>query len=192
MANGYVAGATQNHKVDRKMRNKQLPLDLKATSLTGRFDIKRDIAIEKAGGIFCQACLTGRTDLSPDPRYCQRCYDFLMGEGELLQVTRPGANPPWLPKGSTSPQAEVLQAQRHGHNSAPTISRVPDKSLIMSTSKRGPKYKVLPWDLIIKLADEGMSPQAIATRLYAGQGLKISYKTIERKLRHIDTLPAKG
>ena len=59
----------------------------KAPSLDGRFDIKRDIAIEKAGGVFCQACLTGRTDLSPDPRYCQRCYDLISGEPKLVNST---------------------------------------------------------------------------------------------------------
>lgn len=61
------------------MRNKQLPPDLKAPS-NERFDIVRDIAIEKAGGIFCRACLTGRTDLSPDPRYCNACHEVVSNE----------------------------------------------------------------------------------------------------------------
>ena len=44
-----------------------------------RFDINQDFAVIKEGGFFCQACLIGRekTMLSPDPRYCQGCYDFL-------------------------------------------------------------------------------------------------------------------
>jgi len=65
------------------------------TQQSERFDIKRDVAIEKVGGIFCRACLSGRKDLSPDPRYCQRCYGFLRKEAELLP---PGKRPRWIPK----------------------------------------------------------------------------------------------
>lgn len=75
-------------------QTKQLGLDLKAPS-NERFDIKRDIAIEKAGGIFCHGCLSGRTDRSADPRYCQRCFEFLRKEAELLP---PGKRPRWTPK----------------------------------------------------------------------------------------------
>jgi len=43
------------------------------------FDVHRDFAVIKDGGFFCQACLMGKekTTISPDPRYCQNCYDFL-------------------------------------------------------------------------------------------------------------------
>lgn len=168
----------------------QLPLDFlqkaecQTDTLKGKyFDIKRDIAMERTGGVFCHACLTGRTDHSPDPRYCQRCYDFLAVEAQLLQVTRPGANPGWLPQGSRTAEKGHTQAVARGHNSAPTVSMAPGKPLIMSTSKRGPKNRVFPWELITKLAGEGLAPKTIAARLYAQQGVKISYKTIERKLQ---------
>ena len=164
------------------MRNKQLPPDLKAPS-NERFDIKRDIAIEKAGGIFCQACLTGRTDLSPDERYCMRCFSFLTEEGKLLQMTRPGATPGWLPQGSTSPQPLSTALPMAGHNCAPTVSMVPDKPLIMSTSKRGPKHMVLPEDLIVKLAGEGKSPKDIAAILADRGVLVVSSRTIKRLLK---------
>ena len=42
---------TLNHKQDIKMANKQLPLDLKAPSLDGRFDIVRDCQIERASSM---------------------------------------------------------------------------------------------------------------------------------------------
>jgi len=147
------------------------------------FNIRADLAIERAGGLFCKACLSGRTDHSPDPRYCQRCYDFLTEEGKLLQVTRPGANPGWLPQGSTSPQVLPTALPSAGHNSAPTVSMAPGKSSIMSTSKRGPKHKVLPEDLIVKLADQGMNSKGIAQRLNVQGIAKVSYKTVERILK---------
>ena len=46
------------------------------------FDIKHDIEIENAGGFFCEACLVGKPadEQSPDPCYCQGCYDLLNAE----------------------------------------------------------------------------------------------------------------
>ena len=50
------------------------------------FDVNQDFAVIKDGGFFCQACLIGKdkTAISPDPRYCQDCYDFLVDEAEIL------------------------------------------------------------------------------------------------------------
>ncbi len=44
-----------------------------------KFDIVRDSKAIQDGGFFCQACLVGKdkTAISPDPRYCQDCYDVL-------------------------------------------------------------------------------------------------------------------
>lgn len=44
-----------------------------------KFDIVRDIKAIEDGGLFCQACLVGKNKeaISPDPRYCQDCYDLL-------------------------------------------------------------------------------------------------------------------
>ena len=52
---------------------------------------------EKAGSFFCEACLIGKptSEASPDPRYCQDCYDFLTEEAKLLSGTR---RPKWVPK----------------------------------------------------------------------------------------------
>ena len=43
------------------------------------FDAKGDGSIINAGGFFCSACLMGKAQsgASPDPRYCQVCYQFL-------------------------------------------------------------------------------------------------------------------
>lgn len=39
---------------------------------------------------FCNACLEdkNRKELSPDLRYCQWCYDFLLKEAETLEYER--------------------------------------------------------------------------------------------------------
>jgi len=49
------------------------------------FSIERDVRIVNEGGLFCQVCLVGKppTEASPDPRYCQNCYEFLLKEAEL-------------------------------------------------------------------------------------------------------------
>lgn len=104
-----------------------------------RFDIKRDIAIEKAGGIFCRACLTGRTDLSPDPRYCQKCYEFLAEEA--LQLP-PGRHPKWLPEGVTPPQAPSTAMPVGGQNSVPYQNRVTENKAPKS-NPRALKNRVL-------------------------------------------------
>lgn len=49
------------------------------------------------GSFFCKACCEDREAgrRSPDPRYCQDCYDFLTEEAKLLNGTR---RPKWVPK----------------------------------------------------------------------------------------------
>ncbi len=64
------------------------------------FDITKDIAIEQAGGFFCEACLTGKpaNEQSEDKRYCRGCYNFLLDEAALLPTTR--GKPGWVPSQS--------------------------------------------------------------------------------------------
>ena len=150
------------------------------------FSIKHDLEIERAGGFFCDACAVGKPagELSPDPRYCQGCYEFLLKEVELLPASK---RPKWIPK-----------AQRVGRKSIPVPQ---DEVLIMSTvkrkktevdiippavtartpPKRGPKHKPLPEDLVKQWAGEGMRAKAIAAML-TGEGVEVSYKTIQRLL----------
>ena len=137
---------------------------------------------------FCYTCLENndRKELSPDSRYCQGCYDFLLKEAEML----PGRKrPAWIPK-----------AGKIGHHKSIQVSQ--DMVLIMSTLndkdievdiiqpsvakvtrvKRGPKQKPLPQELIEQWAGEGMGSKAIASKLNNELGIKISYKTIQRLL----------
>lgn len=50
------------------------------------FSSDRDRTIIEARGFFCKACLVGKlaSEQSPDPRYCQGCYEFLSAEVKLL------------------------------------------------------------------------------------------------------------
>lgn len=50
------------------------------------------------------------------------------------------------------------------------------------SAKRGPKFKVLPVELVRELADQGLGAWAIATRVKAQTGIEVSYKTIQRLL----------
>ena len=61
------------------------------------FNIKRDIAIERAGGFWCEACLVSHplSKQSADPRYCSSCFKFLMDEAKLLPPSR--GKPTWVP-----------------------------------------------------------------------------------------------
>ena len=61
------------------------------------FNIKQDVKIERAGGFWCEACLTGKpaAEQSPDPRYCQNCFTFLLDEATLLPARR--KSPKWVP-----------------------------------------------------------------------------------------------
>ena len=63
----------------------------------GYFNIKRENELIDAGSHFwCEACVVARplVEQSPDPRYCQSCFDVLKLEAEM-QPTRRAA---WMQK----------------------------------------------------------------------------------------------
>jgi len=63
----------------------------------GYFSIKRDLEIVRDGGFMCFACSVGKeaSEQSPDKRYCQGCYAFLLAEAALLSPNR--GKPSWVP-----------------------------------------------------------------------------------------------
>jgi len=157
-----------------------------------RVKMKTKAEIEKEiGGVFCHACLNDKpaTEASPDPRYCQGCYDFLKKEAGLLD----GRKPTWVPKDSQSiprtplePSRKPLQpASGVGHNNIGTqigsgiMSTVESKK---DDGKRGRKHKALPHELIKGWADEGMGSRVIALKLNNELGINVSYKTVQRVL----------
>ena len=141
------------------------------------FSIKRDREIINAGGFFCHACLDSKpaTKASPDPRYCQVCYDFLTKEAEMLPENK---RPKWIPK----PQRALRACEKQYH--IPQVG-----GGIMSTleskkddGKRGRKKLTLPVETILEMSKQGLGSKAIATLLRAEQGVDVSYKTIQRTL----------
>lgn len=177
------------------------------------FSCKCDRAIIGAGGFYCQACLMGRPagEQSPDPRYCQRCYEFLLEEASLLHPTK---RPKWIPKTEvigipqqcsnafldaennkpmeihTDKQKEVLlhtkDVTSHAYQN-PTLGRP-------KTNIGGRPKKDVPVELIHKLSEEGLSIGRIVKELKR-QGQSISAMTISRVLtgeRRQDTQLAKS
>ena len=77
------------------------------------FDVKHNREIEKAGGFWCHACLVSHpaTEQSPDPRYCQGCYDFLHKEAEMLPRNK---RPAWIPKSQKARKKQYQVSQVRG------------------------------------------------------------------------------
>ena len=78
------------------------------------FNTKLDIDIVNAGGFFCHACLVGKqaSDLSPDPRYCQGCYNLLVQEAKMDTSRRNMGWKPIVTSGGT------IQEREQGEKSA--------------------------------------------------------------------------
>ena len=150
------------------------------------FDSDRDSAVVTAGGFFCQACLTGKpaSEASADKRYCYGCFEFLAKEAKQASSWR-------IPKWAPAPDAKIASLKDGGVSRHPTpIMHTTKQQEIPSEhnysldlkSKRGPKYRDLPVDLIEKWADDGAGAKAIASRLKKERGLTVHYSTILRLL----------
>lgn len=154
------------------------------------FNLERDSKIIKAGGFFCNACLTGKptSGRSPDLHYCQGCYDVLLKEVNMLIASDKRHRPSWIPTkpSSKASQGEKVSAdiQRVGSAIMSTLNEgKSDPSTVrkVTYNKRGPKLTELPDDLIRELAGQGLGSKAITTKL-AKQGYSVSYKTVQRRL----------
>ena len=153
------------------------------------FDVHRDLAVIKDGGFFCQACLVGKPvdEMSPDPRYCQGCYDFLIEEAKLLSGTR---RPKWIPKPEKPDKALEKQCHvaRGGDGILSTLESPKIEEDIIKpsvepepVSQKGRKKPVLPVGDIGQLSFEGMGAKAIAPQLRK-RNAKVSHKTAQRVL----------
>lgn len=151
----------------------------------GYFDIKHDIAVINAGDFFCEGCLVGKPtgEVSPDPRYCQGCYEFLLKEAEMDGGRRSGD---WKPEKAPKQTVQVPEDVRgimstlESKKFEVAIINPPDPT--RAVVKRGPKHKPLPQELITQWATEDMGSKAIATKLKAEYDITVSYKTIQRIL----------
>lgn len=138
--------------------------------------------VEGAGAFFCHACLVDHDLVSPDLRYCQQCYDFLLKEAEHLSGnSRPG----WIPKaGKVSPMQghpHTIKSIVTGDKNSMDLISLPDASRPVG-KRRGPKGKSLPREVILQWAGEGMGSRSISSRLRNELGINVCYKTVARAL----------
>ncbi|MFC1981082.1 hypothetical protein ACFLVN_02430 [Chloroflexota bacterium] len=162
----------------------------------GYFNIKRDNELIATGTHFyCYACLTARPidDISPDERYCQGCCEFLLKEASLDKNPKKAQWVPDIP--SQTGSRKLVEAKSDALNDGgymevpPRIMSTSDEENITvdiikpSITKRGRKPMELPLEFIAQLYQEGLGSKAIATRLSKEQGIRISYKTIQRLLK---------
>jgi len=127
--------------------------------------------------LFCRACLVNKPtgELSPDPRYCTSCFNFLLIEAEVLAGNR---RPGWIPK--QQPDKTSYRKSVDIINETPK-DRVAIMSNAIKSQKRGPKHRALPEDLILQMAKQGLTSQAISDKLKE-QDIEVSYRTILRIL----------
>lgn len=129
---------------------------------------------------------------SPDARYCQDCYDFLLKEAELLSSKH--GKPDWIPDSINYPVNDAVDYKSTPLNPAGVseyrgllLSTLDDEKITVDkntskTHKRGRKKTVLPEELII-LWSKNMGSKAMALKLKKEYGIKTSYKTIQRRMK---------
>ena len=162
----------------------------------GYFDIQRD----NQSPYFCQACLTGKEQMSSDSRYCFECYKFLVGEAEMLS---PGRRPAWIPKAylegdSAVVTGRVTRLKTHKPVVPKEMYLDKEKEVLVRTNSKeshvspnlprkiipnlgGRPKKDIPVDLIHKLRNQGLSVTEIMEKLKA-QGQIVSRSSISRVL----------
>ena len=131
------------------------------------FDIKRDLEIIKDGGFFCQACVVGKDDQSPDPRYCQGCYGLLLQETKLA----PG-KASWKP---VKPRRRSSVLSSH--------VPLPVGGSGCDTTQQGTKQGASRVTARIRdLASRGLSSRTIEKELLK-DNIIVSYRTIARRMK---------
>ena len=146
-----------------------------------QFNIKKDIELINAGTHFwCKACQVARplSEKSPDPRYCQGCYELLLKEAELEGGRRAGE---WRPK-----KGKRL-AEPSASTTSSVITALPDNDKGCDTVAHEEMYggnavTDFMTGRIRELVAQGMSCRAIEKEL-AAVGVTISYRTIHRRLQ---------
>lgn len=143
-----------------------------------------DQEVEEAAGFFCHACLVDVDNhlMSPDPRYCQQCYEILKQEAEKLPPK--SRKPDWIPRvaqdAPAHPDAPLIMSIAGNGNFSMDIIKPTDAS--RPVGKRGPKCKPLPQELILQWTAEGMGSRAISSKLRNELGINVCYKTVQRAL----------
>jgi len=165
------------------------------------FDIRRDNELIAAGAHFwCEAHRTAQPleKQSPDPRYCQDCFDFFMTY-EVPILSPKAGRPKWVPvpaPGANETEKTLRGVVEYvGGNMSTVNGKKITVDILQPTAqkttlgnesrKTGPKSTKLPEDLIRQWASDGMGSKAIAARLKDECRFEISYKTIQRRLQRV-------
>ena len=129
------------------------------------------------GRFRCQACLDCKplSELSPkDARYCVDCQPDIESE---YSISSRNTYKPKPPANIPHPYKPMCTKMSTLNESPVTVDNFRPRGRPKHYKKRE-----LPVELIRRLYGEGMESRAIASRLKAEQGIKISYKTIQRVL----------
>ncbi|MFC1871288.1 hypothetical protein ACFLYF_02660 [Chloroflexota bacterium] len=150
------------------------------------FDSERDRSIVEAGGFLCHACCVGKlaNDQSPDPRYCQSCYDFLLKEVELggHQKAKWRPDTPEDKAANAVPKLPAGETIQAGNN-----------EVMAHTSKGdgghcgGRPRLDLPVERIKALAGQGIKVPGILQQLRE-EGFEVSRRTVYRVLSNNHSL----
>ena len=109
------------------------------------------------GEFYCKACLMDKTEaeMSPDDRYCQGCYEFLLKEAEILSQ---GKRTAWIPKPVARSSFKTRQDAQNKANACNNI-------IGPSKPRVGRPVTDLPVQQIEVLKSQGYSLRGIAERL---------------------------
>ena len=123
---------------------------------------------------------------SPDPRYCQKCFEVLSQEAKDTGVRHSKKAPWWLPavNGACKKTSDVVLEGGGNMSTLKAQNSTVGKLTRPGVIRRGPKSKVLPMDLIKQLVGGGQNSKMIAKRL-TSDGISVSYKTIQRLLNKV-------
>ena len=143
------------------------------------FDIKRDIEVINKGGFFCLGCIVGKkaTEQSPNPLYCQWCYDSLKADGYKFDGKATEFKMAVLTTESVStPIKEVETNMATVNDPSPSVANFRPRGRPKTYKKRS-----LPNEKIMQLNKQGLGSKAIASKLQK-QGIDVSFRTIARIL----------
>jgi len=103
-------------------------------STRGYFEKVYRPELKRAGShFFCESCLVHRPldDRSPDERYCQQCFDFLLQEAAMQCIKRAD----WIPQpgGQDTPSggSDTPQAREND------VTKIVDKGIIPTAEETG-------------------------------------------------------
>ncbi len=142
------------------------------------------------GRFLCQACLECKplSELSQkDARYCTFCQPIIEYEYSLLSTGSHSKRYKPMPLKPKSIPIEAPPIYKSTGEEKTKKSTLEEKPVTVDNFRpRGrPKHykkRELPEELIKQLNSQGMGSKAIATRVRAQYGIKVSYKTIQRIL----------